>query len=122
MSIRHTKSTSGLTHRLDVHGTMVTIRFREIAHNDHVHDEQVEGDLVRKYWREGGTVKPIGPVGCRIDPDLDAEEIERRRLTPEDVAEAAIKAAPWRADRTAIMEWQVQILIASAIKADRAQR
>ncbi|MDZ4234974.1 MAG: hypothetical protein U1C73_14740 [Dietzia sp.] len=95
--IRHTKSTSGRTHRLTVATAaqrpvvrMVTLTYREAPQ----FDDQVQGDLIRKYWADGGTVSPIGtiPDSPRIDPELDAIEAERGRPTPRAIAEACYKA------------------------------
>jgi hypothetical protein len=85
VKIRHTKSTSGRTHRLTVTHPptgnwkkvpgkveVVTLRYTSAPR----FDDQVQGDLVRKYWAEGGKVWPIGrvPESPRIDPALDEEE------------------------------------------------
>lgn len=118
MAITHTKSTSGRTHRLNVNGTVVELRYREVAHNDHIHDEQVEGDLVRKYWKEGGVVTPIGIIGCRIDPALDAEEKDWDRLSPEQIATTVLKAARWDPET----HDQLHRMIARAVRMDRDQR
>lgn len=107
--IRHTKSTSGRTHRLTVvvthyegnrsvfpdtkprvESTVITKRYKTVPE----FDDQVQGDLIRQYWAEGGTVKPIGriPDSPRVDPDLDVEERENSRPTPRAIAEACYGA------------------------------
>jgi hypothetical protein len=85
MKIRHTKSTSGRTHRLTVthpptgnwkkvpgRVEVTTIRYQTTPK----FDDQVQGDLIRRYWARGGKVKPIGrvPFSPLVDPALDAEE------------------------------------------------
>ena len=66
----HTKSTSGRTHRLTVGDESVMLRYPSPP----AYDDQVQGDLVRRYWFEGGKVRPIVPMPCTVDPSLDAEE------------------------------------------------
>lgn len=107
VKIRHTKSTSGRTHRLTVttrkgHGAFQTVpESNEITHavtlrykTTPTYDDQVQGDLIRKYWAEGGKISPIGrvPEGVQVDPELDAEELERGRPTPRAIAEACYNA------------------------------
>ena len=111
----HTRSRSGRTHQLTINGTVVTLRYRTAPQ----FDDQVEGDLVRKYWAEGGTVSPIGPIGCRYDDALDLDERERELLTPEQIATATINASGhWADDAHAT----IHRLIATAIRADRTQQ
>lgn len=95
--IRHTKSTSGRTHVLTV-----TTRYGRNLAFSRTHtvvkkyktapqfDDQVQGDLIRQYWAEGGQVSPIGrvPGGVTIDPVLDEREKEAANPTPRQVAEA----------------------------------
>ena|SRR6478735_2496194 len=108
VTIRHTKSTSGRTHRLTVtrkrfYGNrqvfdiepqvtthVVTKRYKTAPQ----FDDQVQGDLIRQYWAEGGDVTPIGriPDSPRIDPTLDAEERELGQPTPRQIAEACYGA------------------------------
>lgn len=100
--IRHTKSESGRTHRLTVtvvhegigrtDETITTLRYKTTP----AFDDQVQGDLIRKYWAEGGCVSPIGRLAqggmATVDPELTKEESERGKPTPRAIAEACYHA------------------------------
>jgi hypothetical protein len=128
MKIRHTKSSSGRTHRLTItHPASgnyekipgkvetVTLRYREAPR----YDDQVQGDLIRKYWREGGTVSPIGriPDSPSVDPALDEEEATRGRLTLAQVADVAMERFHLHMEAD-----EVRALSESAVEADRKTR
>jgi hypothetical protein len=70
----------------------VTLCYREAPR----FDDQVQGDLIRKYWAEGGTVRPIGivPESPLIDPELDELEAKRRtgKPSPREIAQACYGA------------------------------
>lgn len=88
MKIRHTKSTSGRTHRLTVKAPdtghfklvpgeirTVTLNYREAP----AWDDQVQGDLLRKFERQYPGILPnigIVPGGVAIDRGLDMIEAE----------------------------------------------
>lgn len=73
MSLKHTKSPSGKTHRLTYKTahqppqvTEVTLRYRESPQ----FDDQVQGDLLRKMQRDYGLAYGVGRLSTYIDPDL----------------------------------------------------
>ncbi len=127
--IRHTKSTSGRTHRLTVTKTgqepmVVSLRYQSTP----LFDDQVQGDLIRKFWNTFG-FQHTGPLGRvadspRIDPACDEEErgwAKPAERSPEEVAEAVLDAhhiqPRWVRNRE-----QIKSLIAEAVAADRATR
>lgn len=67
--IRHTMSTDRRTHALTVDDVVTIIRYKTAPK----FTDQVQGDLVRKYWAEGGEVSPIGRIinSPTVDPKLD---------------------------------------------------
>lgn len=127
--IRHTKSTSGRTHRLTVTKPgrtpmVVSLRYQSAP----LFDDQVQGDLIRKFWDtyDFHTTGPIGrvPDSVRIDPACDEEErgwAKPAERSPEDVADAVLDAhriqPRWVRNRE-----QIKSLIAEAVAADRATR
>ncbi len=128
VKIRHTRSTSGRTHRLTlthpdtgnykkVPGRVEIVELR-YATSPRFND-QVQGDLIRKYWAEGGQVSPIGhiPFGGEVDPELDKEESERNTPSPARVADIAMEHFHLHMEAH-----EVRALIESAIEADRKIR
>lgn len=117
MKFLHTISTSGKTHRLAGGGHEVTIRYRERP----LFSDQVQGDLIRKLWETvpGGsaTTGPIGRVPVQTEPQLDQEELDLSRPTPEQLAEAVIEATPWSAPT--LTKHQVRAMLIVAISQDR---
>lgn len=116
--IRHTKSTSGRTHVLLIDDKpVIALRYATAPQ----FDDQVQGDLIRQYWAEGGEIKPIGliPDSPRVDPRLDKEESEHALPTPASVATDVLNAHAIRS------HWQrsgaqIHDLIVEAIEKDRA--
>ena len=65
--MKHTKSPSGRTHRLqDEKGTYVVLRYRHRPD----FDDQVQGDLIRKYREKTGSPRPIGTLPVHVDAAL----------------------------------------------------
>ena len=83
-SIRHERSTSGRVHHLVIDGDVVATKHYMVGPK---FDDQVQGDLIRAYWANGGTIRRIGPVGTSINKALDDLDGMPSRLTPEQVAE-----------------------------------
>lgn len=66
-TMKHTKSPSGKTHRLqDEKGTYVVLRYRHRPD----FDDQVQGDLIRKYREKTGSARPIGVLPVHVDAAL----------------------------------------------------
>lgn len=80
MSLKHTKSPSGKTHRLThktAHPvpveTAVTLRYLQAPQ----YDDQVQGDLIRKMQREHGLAMGVGILPVTIELDLrDSDQQE----------------------------------------------
>ncbi|QIQ63677.1 hypothetical protein SEA_NIKE_97 [Microbacterium phage Nike] len=111
---KHTKSTSGRTHRLTYQDQSVQRQYREAPK----FDDQVQGDLWR-HARDSYGQWPWPSSGqAIIDPALDALERDRLRPTPEQRAQQVLDKHVIRDDwrRTGA---QIRDLIAEAIRLER---
>jgi hypothetical protein len=62
----HTKSPSGRTHVLTDKGLSVTLRYHEAPR----FDDQVQGDLMRKFQREVNPKFTAGIIPVKVDPTI----------------------------------------------------
>ena len=115
--MKHTRSTSGRTHRLTHGSAFVELRYTQAPR----FTDQVQGDLIRKYHSTYDENVRVGVLPCTVDTSLDALERERRSHTPECVATVALAAADWEPDYRPTQD-EVASLIRAVVRVDRSER